>query len=239
MKTTIFLLAAALSLFLGASCNKFPVPITGPIPGSLPATPFMTWLDSISNWSNLSIDSEESINPIDLDGSQLPPQSEIGWAFRTSSPGTVVLLGVLEYAPGYQHTVTLWDSATGEVLAQANVPTTDTMQWEYVELNLTGQQVNIVPNHGYIVGQNTAAIGASINSNSPGNFETQLRTIIRNSLQSWYALPFTEGAITVEGYYNEGYTSPISSPIFPGSDGPAVSGVATMWGAVDIGFIPE
>jgi hypothetical protein len=64
MNAPKILFAAALTLPPGASCTKYPIPIIGPIPGSLPVTPFQAWLDGAMS---LGADSLElSLNPVGL-----------------------------------------------------------------------------------------------------------------------------------------------------------------------------
>jgi hypothetical protein len=243
MKISKLFFAGSLTVLMGASCVKYtPIPFPGPIPIQLPQTPFMTWLDSVTK---LAPDTDITVNPVGLIDPDSkaggPGQAEIGFAFRSSVPGTVALLGVFLPAPGYQHTVTLWDSATGTVLAQTNVPTIDTATWNYVDLYLTGQEASIAADHGYIVGFNSLAVGSSINTNSPGNLVTDLFGFYIFSPSGANGtipvLPFTEGAITYEGSYYYPYESAISAPIFPGSLGPAQGGMG-VFGVCDIGFIP-
>jgi hypothetical protein len=75
-------IAAVLTLLAEASCTKYPITTTGPIPGSQVATPFQTWLDSAMN---LGADSLElTLNPVGLydqlktgPGAPVPGQAEV------------------------------------------------------------------------------------------------------------------------------------------------------------------
>lgn len=254
MKTPArFALAVGLFMLAISSCNKIDQLLpTLPYAQSIEQTPFQSWLDSAMNLGSDSL--ALTLNPVGLNdvlkpgpGLAMPGQAEVAYAFRAADSGVVVALGVLVPAPGFQHTVTLWDSTSGTVLAQANVLSVDTATWRYVSLALTNQEVVIQPNHGYIVGFNTLAVGNPIDGESPGNLMYFISGYwdTQSSIPApgeWLPIfPFTEHGITFEGSYLVFYDTPIA-PVFPqGAAYPGIVpgslGVNQTPGVCDIGFI--
>jgi hypothetical protein len=245
---------AALLILFSTSCNKL-VPIQC-LPCRLidfQQTPFQTYLDSV-----LPLSSEDILLNVqgialnDLLQTKFPQdtiqgtgQAEIAYAFRTSDSGVVNELGVYLPTGGFAHTVTLWDSATGQVLAQANVTNATGGKWAYLGLPVN-QLAVLSPNHGYIVGFNSLAVGNAMNVYNPGNMVYTLQGIYNfdNDIPGGIVqdvFPFTEGNITYEGTYEVLYDTPISGPIFPPSGDPygANSNTIGFLGVCDIGFIPQ
>lgn len=243
------LVAAASLLALGSSCTKLgqiiPVPPPIGVIQSLEQTPFKSYTDSLFGLS--STGTILTIVAVALNDNSLPGssgqdlgQAEIGYAFRSSSDGAITSLGVLLPTTGFKHTVTLWDSATGQVLAQADVPTLTGGKWTYVSLALAGQAVPIVANHGYIVGFNSLAVGNPIGTFSPGNKIYILDGIytLGGGGPKIPIIAFTKGPITFENQYTVLYNTPISNPIFPPSGSVGATGLFDVPGVCDIGFIP-
>jgi hypothetical protein len=245
MKTPNLFFAAALAVLLCSSCTKLvlipPVPIN--VFHDLEQDPFQNYLDSVFSLSGediiLTIDAVAINDVLTKTGSSGTGQAEIGYAFRSSVAGAVTSLGVLLPSQGFQHTVTLWDSASGVVLAQADVPSLDSGKWTYVSLALVNQEVIIQPDHGYIVGFNTLAVGNPINTFNPGNQIYILDGIYdfsNGGNQKRTIIPFTMGAITYEGGYMDWYDTPVTTPLFPSA--PIPNGFDVP-GICDIGFIPQ
>jgi hypothetical protein len=233
-----------ISVALG-SCSK--VPVNAPIPitilRSLEQFPFHRYLDSSFALARdtiyLTITPVSLLDP-NIPHAEVPGQAEIAYAFRTSAPAAVTSLALLLPASGYSHTVTLWDSATGEVLAQTNVPSLDSGHWTSVSLAITNQAVPIQPGKGYIVGYNTLAIGGTIDTYSPGNALYLLYGIYdfsqgpdKSSFRP--IMPFTEGLISFEGIWQNAYDRPLRMSS-PGAT-PAASYVNGVPGVIDIGYI--
>jgi len=236
-------------VLVGSSCTKLGqlIPIPPPIGviQSLEQTPFKTYTDSLFGLS--STGTILTISSVGLNDNSKPGssgeslgQAEIGYAFRLSVDGAITSLGVLLPATGFKHTVTLWDSATGQVLAQTDVPTITGGKWTYVSLAFAGQAVPVVPNHGYIVGFNSLAVGNSIGTYSTGNDIYILDGIytLGGGGPKIPIVPFTKGPVTFENYYLVGYDTPITNPIFPPSASSAGFGPFDVPGVCDIGFIP-
>jgi hypothetical protein len=244
------LLVSACVVFAAGSCSKVP-PVNPPIPypilHSLEEFPFHSWLDSIQAQApgiEFTFSSGGLFDQLVTHG-EVPGQCETSLAFRSSVAGVVTSLGLLEPASGYQHTVTLWDSATREVLAQVNVPSLDSGHWTTVSLALDGKEVPIQANHGYIVGFNTLAVGDAIGEGSPGDDVTVLYGIwdYRDNPNTapglLFVFPFTWGPITFENQWQIYYDTPISAPGFPGDPGTIqIPDNHTVLGPCDIGFIP-
>ena len=249
MKTPTRLVALASVLTMAiSSCSKIPVnapiPINPIILQPLEKFPFQRYLDSslalVSQNIDLTLTPGTLIDPAVLHA-EVPGQAEIAYAFRTNTPAAVTSLALLLPAHGYSHTVTLWDSATGAVLAQTTVPSLDSGKWTSVSLALQNQSVIIQPGKGYILGYNTLAIGSAIGTLSPGNNVYDLFGIFdfsqgADKSQFRPILPFTEGAITFETQWMIDYDTPISAPIFPGTTSPNGSD-NSVFGLIDIGYI--
>lgn len=247
------LLAIIVPAVVLISCSK--VPLTNPpIPigvlKDLEQFPFQSYIDSLNGLKSDSIDIYYVAGaPFDqlVMHEEIPGQAEYAYAFRTSVPGAVTSLGVLEPASGYSHTVTLWDSATGAVLAQADVPSLDSGHWTYVSLALTGQEVPVQANHGYIVGFNTLALGSAIGAGTPGDWTYFINGIwdFQDNPAGNGGLstiqPFTSKGCTFEGEYLTYYNAntPLVGPPFPGGlNNPNGDPNHNLYGACDVGFIP-
>lgn len=228
-----------------SSCSK--VPVTAPFPitvlQSLEQFPVRRYLDSsfalASDTIFLTITPVTLLDP-NIPHAEVPGQAEIAYAFRTSAPAAVTSLALLLPAAGYSHTVTLWDSATGAVLAQTSVPSLDSGHWTSVSLALMNQAVPILPGKGYIVGYNTLAIGGTLDTYSPGNNLYLLYGIYDFSQgpdKSTFRpiMPFTEGLISFEGIWQNNYDEPlrIASPGVT----PATNYVNGVPGVIDIGYV--
>lgn len=237
-----------LALLVINSCSK--IPLTPPIvvnPGilqSLEKFPFQHYLDSslalASQGIDLSLIPGTLIEP--NSHAETPGQAELALAFRTNTPAIVTSLALLLPAAGYSHTVTLWDSTTGAVLAQTDVPSKDSGKWTSVSLALINQQVVILPGKGYILGYNSLAVGGTVGTLSPGNNVYNLYGIFDFSQNDGGVfrpiLPFTEGAITFEAGWQINYSTPISTPIFPGTTVPNES-PNSLFGLPDLGYISQ
>lgn len=167
-------------------------------------------------------------------------QAELAFAFRTSAPGFVNALGVDVPEGGYTHTVTLWDSATGAVLAQADVSSMSA-GWSFIDLQ-PASYVALQVDHGYIMGYNSAAIGSALNSNDPGNFVYRIMGLYDFKVPVPVGalvplFPMTYKSFTIEGSYQVPYGEPISAPLFP--SGNANTSTNAFFGACDIGFYQE
>jgi hypothetical protein len=235
-----------------SSCSKVPINPPIPLPNihSLEEFPFQDYLDSLNALAADSINTETIAtylyDPL-IQHQEVPGQAELAYAFRTSVAGAVTSLGVLEPAAGYNHTVTLWDSATGEVLAQALVPSLNSGRWTYVSLALTGQEVPIEANHGYIVGFDSRAQGNSISVANPGSDIYIIMGVFdnrSNPVGFGYSNidPFASKTFSFEGEYMIFYngTTPLVGPPFPNSpNGEQDDPQNNLYGICDIGFIPE
>jgi hypothetical protein len=230
------------------SCSKLidnpPIPL--PNIHSLEEFPFQDYVDSLNA---LAADSQQILyssgSLIDpwVMHQEVPGQAECAYVFRSSVPGVVTSLGVLEPSTGYTHTVTLWDSATSVVLAQANVPSLDSGHWTYVSLALNGLEVPIQANHAYIVGFNTLALQSTISTGEVSDFlyvingVYDFRQTPTGDNNGYYILPFVSKSFTFEGEYLVEYdpNHPLTGPPFNGFS----SNTNNLFGTVDIGFIPE
>jgi len=243
-----YLFLAAILAFLAGSCTRDAVILPGP-PGtaikSLEKFPFQEFIDS----SNAKFSAGTvrftfkavTLQDINLAHYGQPGQAEFALAFRTGKKGSVTSLALLLPASGFSHTVTLWDSATGAVLAQTNVPSLHAGDWTSVSLAVNNKAVAIVPGKGYIVGYNSLAVGSAIGASSPGNQLYNFDGIFYVNANDGQGeilpiLPFTEGAITFEAGWEMDYDTPINGPIFPGKKQPNES-PQSLYGMVDIGYI--
>ena len=252
--TLKLLLGAGLLLLTSQSCNKFRL-IPFPFGDRFIQTPFKSYFDSLYAVSGDTLNSAGNgvlvtFTPAGVndvlqkgDGGEDEGQLEIAYAFRTAYAGSVISLGVWLPDPGSTHTVSLWDSASGQLLAQANVPTPTSGVWAYASVPSTILQ----PGHGYIVGVNSLAVGNPMNVSNASN-----EIFLIDGIYDFSAglppggallpmLPFTRGAITVEGWWQDFYDTPIpggQAGLFPGGT-PAMSyNVVGMVGLCDFGFIP-
>lgn len=254
MKPLNLLFAGVVVMSAATSCSKLGqiIPIPPPIGviQSLEQTPFKSYTDSLfalkvtDNVGSILTIVAVALNDNTQHGSAGEDlgQAEIGYAFRSTVAGAITSLGVLLPTTGYNHTVTLWDSASGQVLAQVDVPTLNGGKWTYVSLALQNQAVIIQPNHGYIVGFNSLAVGNPIETANAGN-----SIYILDGIYQFFGsgagakvpiIPFTRGPVTFENFYMVAYNTPIVNPIFPGG-GPGQSiEDFDVPGVCDIGFIP-
>jgi hypothetical protein len=204
------------------SCNK----ITGlPIPGG--AIPFgiVTPVRQYINTYNIGFSQTQPYLDLSTGGfdDAIPngttyQQAEIGIAFRTSVPGVVFELGIWLPDSSYVHTVTLWDSATQTILAQKNVYNYG-KNFSYDTLS-PNELVTLQPNHGYVLGVNSLALGNPLNAFNAGNeifFTAGLTDFNPAASPNTPATPMTEGPITVEtGFiYNYGILPTPSNPFPP------------------------
>lgn len=243
MKTRLLIGASALLLFFASSCNKI---ITLPGAPSPVQHPFLTYLSYLQGL-NITADSElVTYIPVLLNDQTVKVEStgqaEFAFAFRSANPGVISQLGI--YAPirGVTHTVTLWDSATGQVLVQMNITTNAPGEWTYSPVGQTNQVLGIEANHGYIIGFNTLPVGVPINS------DTLAKEIYAfNGIYDFKAnappgnlpmLPFTEFGITFEGWYLVEYDTPIGAPIFPPPGSFQSYDLTAFFSPLDIEFTP-
>jgi hypothetical protein len=240
---TIRLFATALLLVSVSSCYK----ILPYLPPGIPPVvtiqhPLETLLDSLEQ-AQASMQISATGVPYVSNGPDTGlSQAEIAFAIRTSVPGVVTQLGTYLPDGPYTHTVTLWDSVTGAVLAQVNVVTPSGGGWAFADLDLNQYFPVLQPNHGYIVGFNSLAIGSSLNSNDPGDAVYHIQGIYfeqNDMLETANIIPFTEGSITYEGWYLDSYNAVLSAPIFPGGPGSYAQSSLAWFGACDIGFIAQ
>ncbi|HTR28262.1 MAG TPA: hypothetical protein VMH27_03270 [Puia sp.] len=231
----------ALSLvvtFATSSCYKVPNPIPIPVIQSLEQFPFKAYLDSLTAASAVvSYGAGVPHDPSVAHGGS--EQAVFAFPFRTSVAGVVTSLAVLEPVSGYSHTVTLWDSASGAVLGQADVPSLNAGHWTSVSLAVQGKAVPILANHGYIVGFNSLADDDALDAGTSGDeifFIFGAYYTSPDGEQLANMVPFISKTFTFEGEYGTYYNSILDliAPPFPG-------GLYTgnnMFGACDIGFIP-
>ena len=229
-----------------SACSKVTTPNPLPIIHAAEQDPFKQYLDSSLAIHNPQISFAIQAAPINDAFSNVGVvygQAVIGYAFRTSGPAVVTSLGVLLPATGYKHTVALWDSATGHVLAEADVPSLDSGRWTYQSLTINGQPIPISPGKGYVVGFNTLAIGSALFTTSPGNEIYELNGILDLTATGDHLrpiLPFTKGLITYEGFWQANYFSPITSKSLPFPGGTPAAGITQLVpGVCDIGYIPQ
>ena len=227
-------------MVFASGCTKL-----GQIPPTIPLTairaleqdPFQSYTDSLLNLNDGTLvmgPTPQGIN--DFNGGQ----AIIAYGFHSSGYGAVVSLGLRLPDSGYEHTVTLWDSATLQVLAQAEVPTITGGRWTYVDLAIVNQAVPIVPNHGYIVGFNSLAVGNAMNAFHAGN-----SIYILLGLYTQHGpepdipiVPFTRGEITFDAYGLNVYSNPNAPLPYPSVSMSFAEGLLGIGGLVDIGYIP-
>jgi Domain of unknown function (DUF4082) len=245
MNAPKLVLLAALSLAFASSCTKVPIvnlPFPNPVLHSLEQDPFQHYLDSVFGLGNgviLTITAVQLNDPLSKSNSSDNGQAVVAYPFRSSVAGAVTSLGIFVPTTGTRHTVTLWDSASGQVLAQAEVPSLESGRWTYISLLETNQEVILQPDHGYIVGFNTLAIGDVINTPNPNNGIYILDGIYLNGGEGKAPIvPFTSGPITFEAYYIDFYDNPFAPPPFPGTSFTNTIGAFDVPGVCDIGFIP-
>jgi hypothetical protein len=243
MKTKLLFPVVALALVFVSSCNKL---ITLPGAPSPVQHPFLTYVAYLQGL-NITNDSElVTYIPVLLNDQTTKAtgtgQAEYAFAFRSANPGVISQLGI--YAPigGVTHTVTLWDSATGQVLVQLNITTNAPGEWTYSPVGQPNQVLGIEANHGYIIGFNTLPVGIPINS------DTLAKEIYAfNGIYDFKAnappgnlpmLPFTEFGITFEGWYLVEYITPISAPIFPPPGSFQSYDLIAFFSPLDIEFTP-
>ena len=244
--TPKLLCAAAVSLVLAAGCTKIGqilpiIPIT--VIHDLEQDPVQSYTDSLFNVGNgtiLAIQSVALNDVLNPTGGADAGQAVIAYAFRSSGHGAVTSLGVRLPSTGYEHTVTLWDSATLQVLAQAEVPTITGRNWTYVDLAIVNQEVVIQPDHGYIVSFNSLAVGNTINKPDPGNSIYILNGIYTGGGGGPVVsiFPFTRGDITFEAYGTTFYDNPLLRVPDPRVGFTETGVIQTIPGLVDIGYIP-
>jgi hypothetical protein len=237
---TLLLLAVALLCMTSMGpCNK-----QIPPPHSAAQFPFENQLDSLFTLPGDSIVLSNEVIPL-LDpfqkGYNVAGQAEIAFAFRTSAPAA--LAGLALYLPGSNFTdlVTLWDSASGTVLAQANVTVANPGEWNSVPATgVNGQPVIFQPGKGYIVGFNTLPNGDTLFSRNQLNLIYWIFGYTSAGgppMPSGLPLiPFTNGLITYEAQWVNYYeTEPTS--FFPGNT-PAQHIVDSVYGVCDFGYVP-
>jgi hypothetical protein len=242
-------LPAFIALFFAAtsaSCSKLqdypPIPL--PKLQSFEQFPIESWMDSVNKSTLYQLDPQIGHEVIYYPPDQPAEygQAILTIAFRTSVPGAVTSLAILEPAAGYAHTVYLWDSATGALLASANISTVDSGRWASVSLALNGQEVPILANHGYVLGFNSLAISRPLNDATNGEefYGIFLLGTASNpaGLGQMFPLePFTSKSFTFEAISGDNYDSntPITNPpwsaFYPGQ--------GQIFGPPDIGFVPE
>ncbi len=228
--------AAVMMTITVSSCSKIPVNAPDPITilHSFEQFPMQRYLDSSFA---LAIDTIYlTLSTVTISG-----QAEFAYAFRTSAPAAITSLALMLPDSGFSHTVTLWDSATGAVLAQADVPTLNPGHWTSVSLALMNQAVPIQPGKGYIVGYNSRAVGNALDVAAPGNTLYLVYGIYdfsQGPAKSTFRpiMPFTEGLISFEGTWLVDYDAPLTGPIFPGGI-PADNYTNSVFGVIDIGYI--
>ena len=243
--TPKLLWAAGVALALGG-CTKI-----GQIPPTIPLTaiqaleqdPVQSYTDSLSNLTNgtdLTIQGVAVNDLLKVHGGEDSGQAIIAYGFHSSGYGAVVSLGVKLPGTGYEHTVTLWDSATFQVLAQAEVPTITGGKWTYVDLAIVNQAVPIQPNHGYIVGFNSLAVGNAINTPDPGNSIFVLYGLFTQAGAgpNMPIFPFTRGEITFDAYGINYYDNPNIPMPYPLVSLANEGTLQLIPGLVDIGYIP-
>jgi hypothetical protein len=244
MKTPKLFFAAALAVLLFDSCYQTQVQLPNPILQSVVRFPFQNYLDSLFSQSRdsiiLTIGVTEPYDPLTTQN-EVFGQAEIAYAFRTSAPAAVAELALYLPSGGDTHLVTLWDSASGTVLAYANITMVDSAQWNSVPVTGPGGQiVTLQPGRGYIIGFNSLANGDALDGTvyNPDNSVYVLYGIydfeaaVQNTIP---VIPFTKGLITYEGVWNVFYDTELAE-LFPGNS-PSTSNVNGVYGVCDIGYI--
>jgi hypothetical protein len=247
--TQLHFAVAALTLLAATSCSK--VPITSlplppsPILKSLQQFPMERYLDSSFALSSDTIFLTLSAAGIDdptIQHAEVPGQAEFAISFRTSVAAALTSLALDLPDSGFTHTVTLWDSTTGAVLAQSDITTRISGKWSSVNLALLGQAVQLVPGNGYILGLNSLAVGNAEDAPGPGNEIFVLYGIYdfsqgpaKSSLRN--IMPIVEGPITFESTWIVYFDPPATAPAFPGTQ-PTSGDPHTVSGLVDFGYIP-
>jgi hypothetical protein len=192
------------STFL-SSCTKYQVGANTPT--VTPMQAFITRYDIPLNTMDTAL-GLLAVNFYDTKDEGQYDQAELGFAFRTSTPGVVFELGTLLPDSGFIHTVTLWDSATQTVLARTDVISISKTSFTYTGLD-SSTVVTLLANHGYVIGVNSTAVGNPVNSSSVGNsvYAPQGLFVDQGAGSDINLVPFAEGPITVEqGFlYNYGY----------------------------------
>jgi hypothetical protein len=245
------LFTAALLALFASSCTKVPINLPGPpstVLKSLEKFPFKDFLDSAAKQQAVG-DLKYGFKAVWLTDMNLLrygnlSQAELALSFRANTPATITSLALLLPSKGYSHTVTLWDSATGTVLAQTDVPSLDSGRWTSVNLAVIGKAIAIKPGKAYIVGFNSMAVGSFIGAANAANQVYNFTGIYYyNGVPEGGEptlipiLPFTNGAITYETGWEMDYDNPINGPIFPGKTAPNQS-PQSLYGLVDIGYVP-
>jgi hypothetical protein len=197
--------------------------------------PFMDYLDSILALNQDSFQTiQDLVYGLYQPGTENPGQAEFGYAFRTNVKGYIYALGVCLPTTGCRHTVTVWDSATGEVISQSHVETS-TVGWNYSSEFQIGPQANLI-------GFDSRANGVPINTSD-----------VRNELYLWdgiinwepggnnkWLFPFRWKGVTYEGWYWLNYITPQSSPPFPGNESlQNATWGSPMFGVCDLAFEPQ
>jgi len=206
---------------------------------SIQETPVATLFDSLSKIPSITVNY--------VPDSFSHGGVEFGYTFQASAPGTIIQLGLRLPDINFTHTVTLWDSATQTILAEADILNQSSLKFSYVNLAANNQQVVIQPNHTYIISWNSLSKenGATINSGQAGNHFYYIQMWEGSTLGTPNYLtifPFMYKHITVTACYLNEYPStpkgggnPFAITPFP--IGHSVPGI-DIYGLCDIDYIP-
>lgn len=212
----LFLAAITFVLSCTFSCNKpyQPVGIT------LHELPFS---DYLFNHSHYNQQGGPTLITDKSDGS-----IEIGYSFTSTKNGIVEKLGAMMPDSGHVYTVSLWDSATQELMIQKNIEILNRHVFNYVDLIPTNEFQIILANHTYMIGIYTSPLASGIAPYGP--FSDDFYNLINPN--SGAILPFKGYLHAIS--FNKQYTgSSFNGPVFPKNEWPFHY---LVQGFCDIGF---
>lgn len=159
---------------------------------------------------------------------QDPQQKEVGYAFRSAKKGKIYAMGIRMPQAGEDFTVTLWDSASQQIIKQKRITNYSSNSFSYIDLSSSSvnEEVDIVAGKTYVITVNTSSLTA-------GAGNRQWYMMSKTGVNSDF-LPVIKGNIQIrEGMYSSN-ASPI--PVFPDKTNFTVFGLHLLFGLTDIGF---
>ncbi len=157
-----------------------------------------------------------------------PQQKEVGYAFQSTKKGKLYAMGVRMPQAGEDFTVTLWDSASHQIIKQKTITNYSSSSFSYIDLSSSSnnEEVDIAAGKTYVITVNTSSL-------TVGAGNRQWYMMSKTGVNSDF-LPALKGNIQIrEGMYTS-IDSP--TPVFPDKTNFTVFGLHLLFGLTDIGF---
>jgi hypothetical protein len=211
IKKYLFALTAIAALL---SCNKSTDKVLPAIPARVNEQPLASYINADSSTIKLQVYD--------------PQQKEVGYSFQATKKGRIYAMGIRMPQVGQDFKVTVWDSASRQIIKQKIITNNSGSGFSYIDLSSTSvnEEIDIDAGKTYVITVNTTALTAA-------TANRQWYMLNKVGINSDF-LPVTKGHIQIRaGMYS---SAPAPTPLFPDKTNFSVFGLHLLFGLTDIGF---